>query len=121
MTSSPSEPVAISRLPPSDDDRYAILPTTAPAPSHSITSTVLDFAYNAIESAALRDGIKLIVLGGALEAARRGVGLIAQGVFERESSSGGGTLRSIRSSSSYDLLQPAFDLIPPAFTLILPE
>jgi hypothetical protein len=46
----------------------------------------LDFASNAIESAALRDGLKLIVLGGALEAARRGCGLVAQQILERERS-----------------------------------
>lgn len=74
-------------------------PATLPAPDHqhptsvaesrsasSRTSAILDFASNAIESAALRDGLKLIVLGGALEAARRGCGLVAQQILERERS-----------------------------------
>lgn len=56
----------------------------SPTSNRSTSSRLLDFANNAIESAALRDGIKLIILGGALEAARRGCGLIAQQVFERE-------------------------------------
>jgi hypothetical protein len=63
--------------------------TTSVAESRSAssrTSAILDFASNAIESAALRDGLKLIVLGGALEAARRGCGLVAQQILERERS-----------------------------------
>ncbi|KAH8084577.1 P-loop containing nucleoside triphosphate hydrolase protein [Filobasidium floriforme] len=72
------------------------LPATLPAPdsqhttsvaesrsASSRTSAILDFASNAIESAALRDGLKLIVLGGALEAARRGCGLVAQQILEQ--------------------------------------
>jgi hypothetical protein len=63
--------------------------TTSVAESRSAssrTSAILDFASNAIESAALRDGLKLVVLGGALEAARRGCGLVAQQILERERS-----------------------------------
>jgi hypothetical protein len=86
-------------------------PATLPAPdtqhntsvaesrsTSSRTSAILDFASNAIESAALRDGLKLIVLGGALEAARRGCGLVAQQILERE--------RSYHSAYTIDTSRP---------------
>jgi hypothetical protein len=48
-------------------------------------SQVLNYINGFIESAALRDGIKLMILGGALEAARRGFGTLTQQLKERES------------------------------------
>jgi hypothetical protein len=67
-------------LPPIEPDSFPVLPA-----SRGPASAILDFANNAIESAALRDGIKLIIVGGALEAARRAFSLIGQQIVERES------------------------------------
>lgn len=66
-------------LPPIDPESLPVVPA-----SRGPASAILDFANNAIESAALRDGIKLIIVGGALEAARRAFSLIGQQIVERE-------------------------------------
>ena len=66
-------------LPPIDPNSLPAVPA-----SRGPASAILDFANNAIESAALRDGIKLIIVGGALEAARRAFSLIGQQIVERE-------------------------------------
>lgn len=53
-------------------------------PSMAPASSVLNVINSAIESPALRDGLKLIVIGGVLEAARRGFTLVCRSVVECE-------------------------------------
>lgn len=54
----------------SDDSKTAI--STRPRP----TSALLSFVGEITDSHAVRDGFKLIVVGGILEASRRGLGLL---------------------------------------------
>jgi hypothetical protein len=80
MAEPSSVAITTTSFPPIDPESLPIIPAR-----HGPTSAILDFANNAIESAALRDGIKLIIVGGALEAARRAFSLIGQQIVERES------------------------------------
>lgn len=46
------------------------------------TSALLGFVNEITDSGAVRDGLKLIVVGGILEASRRGLGLLLKQIYQ---------------------------------------
>jgi hypothetical protein len=74
-----------TRMPP----RPSHLSAVVSVPDHSVPplppSRLVNVVLDLVESPALRDGLRLIVLGGILEAARRGASLLFNEIYSRKS------------------------------------
>lgn len=66
------------------DDSYpdlALIPTVQPTVKRTPATVLLSFINEITDSGAVRDGFKLIVVGGILEASRRGLGILLRQAY----------------------------------------
>lgn len=85
FSSSSSQPLTM----PSSDDPYLeldLVPTENEHVKRTPTTVLLSFINEITDSGAVRDGFKLIVVGGILEASRRGLGLLLRQMYYCKSS-----------------------------------